>query len=170
MKKLTALFIFFLIIFFPIVNSFAQERYIVSPIPLKMDVYDNNKLTETKILASFYFYQDQSNNWQGYWQYIDFMPWEEDKAVMANMHTYAIDQGNITNFAKVNDNTYSFEMQMSTLGGNRAAKVIIKKLPNLKWQAEVNIFVYSEITNDTVNIKWLTSDKKFLRLKYKKIK
>lgn len=162
--------IMLIIIFFSaITNVFAQE-YIVSSIPLKMKVYDNNKLTDTKILASFYFYKDKLNNWQGFWQYIDFYAVDEEKAVMAGMHLYSIQLGEIINFTKLNDNAYSFDLKLTTIVNDRTAKVILKKLPHLEWHAEVNIFSYSELINDTVNIKWITSDEDFIKLKYRKIK
>ncbi len=172
MKKCIYVFVSFLL------SSFINCHYldasqdgkptIFSGTGVKIEIYEDGKVSGRKLLADYFFKQDQQGKWYGYWRHILISPFDDDKSVALKIESWSTENGEITNFQAFKAGC-SFDIDVSrALYGNRMIQIIIKE-ENSRELVLGSALWYSKILERDLKVEWKSTDKLYFELPYTKV-
>jgi len=135
----------------------------------KMEILDDGKLTENKMLVELRMFSNGSNIYAD-WNHVYIAPVHETKTVILKAQHFSTLEGSIKNVI-VNENSFSFviDLSLTPLGAGRTVQVVgIKKEGQNDYNVEGTALWWSEILKRKLKTQWRTTDKKFV-LPYKEV-
>jgi len=165
MKKIILIIMFIALIS---INANAQSSN-MSSTGVKIEIFENGKITPNKMIADYLFYQEEDKSWSGWWQHIYIAPNDDNKDVILKIQRYSTGEGTIQNFQRFSDGC-SFEMLVSD---GRKYQVVIKESSSksklLLPKVSASALWYSEVIKEQMKIEWKSSEKFYFELPYTKI-
>ncbi len=151
---------------FASVNAYAKSD-MISGNAVKIEIFDNGKLSPHKMIANFFFFQEKDGSWQGQWEHIYIAPNDDAKDVLLKIEKYSTVEGTIQNFQKFNDGC-SFDMSVGQDFGDRKYQIVINENGSMP---EVNgsALWYSEVLKSQIKLEWRSTDKLYFELPYNKV-
>jgi hypothetical protein len=148
------------------INASAQSSNILIS-GVKIEIFEDGKMTPNKMIADFFFYHEENKTWHGGWQHIYISPNDSSKDVILKIQSYSIDEGTIQNFQRFSDGC-SFEMLVSE---GRKYQVVIKEnsLMPLLPKVTASALWYSPLLKEEIRTEWKSTDKLFFELPYNKV-
>ena len=131
---------------------------------VKVEIFENDKMTPNKMLVDYSFSQEIDGSWSGWWQHIFIAPNEGAKDVILKIQRYSTDEGTIQNLQSFSDGC-SFELLVST---DRKYQLVIKGKGS-SLEVKGRALWYSEMLKEEVRIKWESTNKLYFELPYKKV-
>ena len=150
-------------------NAYAENirDQAISGNGVKIEIYDDGKLSSHKIIANFVFYPEDNGKWRGFWQHIYIAPNDEMKDVLLKIESWSIDEGAIKNFQKFKGGC-SFDLMAGHSFGKRNYQVVIKQKDN-DIEVAGSALWYSEILKRELKMEWKSTEKLYFELPYNKI-
>lgn len=139
----------------------------ISGSSVKIEIFEDGKITGDKLLADYLFVQDKNSQWHGYWRHIYIHPDDDQKDVLIKIESWSIENAQITNFQTFK-NGCSFDLDVGNLYGNRKIQIVIKK-EGIKDIVLGSALWYSEILERELKKEWKSTDKLYFELPYTKI-
>jgi len=164
MKK--TIFIILLTTYFFNISAYAQSN-IISGKAVKIEIFEDGKISPHKIIANFFFFQNENGLWSGEWEHIYIAPFDNVKDVLLKIERWSTYQGTIQNFQKFS-NGCSFDMSVGKMFGDRKYQIVIKEngsTPEVRGSA----LWYSEVLKNQMKIEWKSTDKRYFELPYNKV-
>ncbi len=164
MKKIIPLILMFS--FLVTVNIYAKSDTIYGS-AVKIEIFDDGKISPHKIIANFFFFQEKDGSWAGQWEHIYIAPNDEAKDVLLKIEKFSTAERTIQNFQKFNDGC-SFDMLAGQDFGNRKYQIVIKENGSMP-EVTGSALWYSELLKNQIKIEWKSTDKLYFELPYNKV-
>jgi len=140
---------------------------IISGSAVKIEIFDDGKISPHKIIANFFFFQEKNGLWQGQWEHIYIAPDDQAKDVLLKIEKFSTAEGTIQNFQKF-DGGCSFDIIAGQDFGNRKYQTVIKENGSMP-EVIGSALWYSELLRKQIKIEWKSTDKLYFELPYNKV-
>ena len=135
----------------------------------KMEILDDGKLTDNKMLVELRMFSDGSDIYAD-WNHVYIDPVDETKTVILKAQHFSTLEGSIKNvIAKKNNFSFVIDLSLTPLGSGRTVQVVgIKQEGQNDYNVEGTALWWSEILQKKLKTQWRSTDKKFV-LPYKEV-
>lgn len=173
-KRILIISIFLVCLVVPSVLVIAQSTTVGKKVAIqthfKMEILDDGKLTENKMLVELTIFDYDGDNIYIGWNHVYIDPVHETKTVVLKAQHFSTLEGSIKNVI-ANNNSFSFVIDLSgtPLGAGRTVQVVgNKKVGQDGYDIEATALWWSDIINRKIKTEWRSTDKTFI-LPYKEV-
>ncbi len=167
-KRILIISIFLVCLIIPSVLVIAKNTTVGEKVAIKtyfkMEILDDGKLTENKMLVDLTIFDYDGDNIYVDWNHVYIDPVHKTKTVILKDQHFSTLEGSIKNVIANND-SFSFVIDLSGtyLGTGRTVQVVgNKSLGQVKYDIEATALWWSDIINRKIKTEWRSTDKTFI--------